>query len=229
MIAVRARSALVVVLAIVMVLALGALAAADPVPVLTASRTALSYPDSTRLMSSVTTQSVIIRRLAGSSVWTTFATVPSGDATTVVSVPTSTAGYEVVSDGVPSTPVTITVAALLTSPQLKAKGRKGVPLTIRGDVAPRIDGGHVRLRFLRWQRVSTTIVKRGHKTTITIKYGWVLRREVTGLSLSRLDSQWSKWSYKWTPGVAGTWKVVVSHQDVAHTHSSASARTIIKA
>ena len=62
-IAVRARSGLVIALAIGAVLTLGAMAAAaDPVPVLTASRTALSYPDSTRLISSVTTPSVIVRR-----------------------------------------------------------------------------------------------------------------------------------------------------------------------
>jgi hypothetical protein len=204
-----------------LVLGLAALAVADPGPALSAKRTALSYPDSTRLISVVTTPSVIMKRLAGSSEWTTFAAVPSGDATTVVSVPTSTAGYEVVSDGVPSTPVTITVAALLTQPRIKAKGLKGVALRISGDVAPRIDGGTVNLRFSRWQRVSTTIV--------VIKYGWVLRERVLGVALKRLDSQWSKWSYKWTPHTAGTWRVVVAHQDTGHAYSSsAGARVIVK-
>lgn len=228
----RTRSSVLLGLVFVLVLGMAAMAVGGPMPALRASRTAVTYPHSTRLMSSVATPSVIMRQLAGSSDWATYALVPSGVATTSVNRPTSTAMYEVVSDGAASDPVTISVAAQLSKPQVNDRGSRGQKLTVKGWVAPLHVAGNVQLTFFRWEKVSTTVVTfkgkgKVHSKTIA-KFAWVQHGDPVDVSLTRQNSQKSKWSYKWSPSATGTWKVVVSHQDVAHVYSAASAKAVIR-
>jgi hypothetical protein len=230
------RTAVFLALGVVLVLGMGAVATgvAITTPTLTASPMALTYPHSARLtVSSDTTPSVIMMRLAGASEWTTLgATIETTRAIRYVK-PSSTAAYEVVSDGVTSDPVTITVRAQLSKPQVNGHGRRHHRLTIKGWVAPLHSAdATVGLTFFRWEKVSTTVVtvKHGHttKTKKITKYKWVQHGDQVSVPLARQNSQKSKWSYKWSPSMKGTWKVVVSHQDVAHAYSAASARTVIR-
>ena len=224
----RTKNAVLLTLVLALVLGMAVVASGATIPALRASPTAVAYPHSARLMSTVTTPSVVVRRLAGASEWTTFAVVVSGDATTTVKKPTSSAAYKVISDGVESDPGTITVAAQLSKPQVNSRGNKGHKLTIKGWVAPAHAGGTVQLTFFRWDKVGSTVVTTGKGKSRTIaKYQWVQHDGRVDVSLARQNSQRSKWSYKWTPSAKGTWKIVVSHEDVAHVYSSASARTVI--
>jgi hypothetical protein len=228
----RRRTAFMV-LVVALVLVTGAVAAGTTIPTLTASRTAVTYPHSAILtVGSDTTPSVIMRRLAGESEWTTFGPTVEATLATVWVRPKSTAAYEVVSDGVSSDPVTITVAAQLSKPQVNRRGHKGRNLTIKGWVAPLHAGGNVQLTFYRLEKVGVVVTTAKHngttKTRIVRKNRWVQHGDAVDVSLSRLNSQKSKWSYKWSPSARGTWKIVVSHEDVGHVHSSASMKAVIK-
>ena len=225
----RKRTAVFLALVVVLVLGIAAMASGiAATPALTASRTAVVYPHSMSLVSNVSTPSVIQRRLAGSDAWVDFIAVPSGNTTRTIK-PTSTAAYKVVSDGVDSDTVTVTVAAQLSKPQVNKHGHKGHKLTIKGWVAPMHRSGDVQLKFFRWEKVGTVLVTKRHGKSKTIaKYEWVQHGDTVNASLFRQNSQRSKWSYKWTPSAKGTWKIVVSHEDVAHVYSSASAKTVIK-
>ena len=195
---------------------------------LTASRTAVTYPHSAKLYSNVAAPSVIMRRLAGSSTWATFVNVPSGNSTITVK-PTSTAAYEVVTGGIESAPVTMTVAAQLSKPQVKAHGHRHHKLTIKGWVKPVHASGNVQLTFFRWEKVGTKVVTKGKKTHTVAINQWVQHGDPVDVSLkTHKKANKSDWSYKWTPSATGKWKIVVSHEDVAHVHCSASARTTIK-
>jgi hypothetical protein len=222
------RSRKIAFLALVVALVLGVASMAfgvETTPTLTASKTALVYPHSALFTSTVATPSLMFRRLAGASEWTTFAPVASGVTTRSVK-PTATAAYMIVSDGIESNTVTITVAAQLSKPQINKRGRKWHKMTIKGWVAPMHRTGNVQLTFYRWEPVTTTVVTSHGKAKKT-KFQWVKQGDSVDVSLSRLNSQRSKWSYKWTPTAKGTWKVVVSHEDVLHVYSQASAKTVI--
>lgn len=214
--------------AIVLVLAIGAVAVGDTVPTLTASKTALVYPHSAYLVASVSTPSVILQRLAGASDWTTFTGIPSGDTTVGVYSPKSTIAYKVVSDGVESDAVTITVAAQLVRPQVNSHGHRGHKMTVKGWIRPLHVSGTVQLSFYRWERTGTTTVTRGKKTRTVAKYGWVKHGDSVDVAVARQNADKSKWSYKWKPSATGRWMIIVSHEDVAHVRSAVSARVMIR-
>jgi hypothetical protein len=232
----RIRGMVLAALTATLVLAVGSVAVAGTAtPTISASKTALQYPHSALLtVSAPTTPSAIVRRLAGASEWTT---LPVGIETTQATVsvhPTSTAAYAAVCEGVTSDPVTITVAAQLSKPQINARGHKGRKMWIKGWLAPRhFGGGDVQLKFYRWEKDGTATVttKRNGKVVRTRKvatHGWVQQGGAIDVPLVRQNWVKSKWSYRWTAAARGTWKIVVSHEDVAHAYSSASARSVIK-
>lgn len=232
----RIRGMVLAALTATLVLAMGSVALADVVaPTLSASKTALKYPHSALLtVSAPTTPSAILRRLAGASEWTTLVAGIETTQATVSVRPVGTAAYAAVCEGVTSDPVTITVAAQLSKPQINARGHKGRKMWIKGWLAPRhFSGGDVQLTFYRWEKAGTTTVttKRNGKVVKTkrvAKYGWVQQGAAKDVTLVRQNWLKSKWSYRWTAAARGTWKIVVSHEDVAHAYSSASARTVIK-
>jgi hypothetical protein len=231
----RIRGIVLAALTTALILAMGSVAVAGTAtPTISASKTALQYPHSALLtVSAPTTPSAIVRRLAGESEWTTLVAVETTLATVSVH-PTSTATYAAVCEGVTSDPVTITVAAQLSKPQINARGHKGHRMWIKGWVAPRhFGGGDVQLRFYRWEKDGTATVttKRNGKVVRTRKvatHGWVQQGGAIDVPLVRQNYVKSKWSYRWTAAARGTWKIVVSHEDVAHAYSSASARSVIK-
>lgn len=232
----RIRGMVLAALTATLVLAMASVAVAGTVaPTITASKTAVRYPQAALLtVSAPTTPSAIVRRLAGASEWTTLV---AGIETTLAAVsvhPTSTAAYAAVCDGATSDPVTITVAAQLSKPQINGRGYRGRKMWIKGWLAPRhFSGGDVQLTFYRWEKAGTTTVttKRNGKVVRTrkvAKYAWVQQGAAKDVTLVRQNWLKSKWSYRWTAAARGTWKIVVSHEDVAHAYSSASARTVIK-
>jgi len=228
------RKVAFVALIVALMLGVAALAVGGPapVPVITAHKTALVYPHSTFLVSTVTTPSVVMRRLAGSDQWTAFAAVTSTTPVTQLNRPQSTAGYKVVSDGIESAPVTVTVAAQLSKPQVNGRGHKWHKLTIKGWISPKHSAdATVGLTFYRWEKVSTTTITRKGKSQgkNASHFQWVRHGDPVSVLLSGVKNKnQSKWSYKWVPTMKGTWKVVVSHEDVAHVYSSASMKTVIK-
>jgi hypothetical protein len=238
----RRRSSVLFVLVVALILAMGTAASGITTPasgpVLKACPAAVTYPQSACLKSNVTSGAVIMRLLAGQSEWTVFASVPKCGRVTVKE-PTSTAAYEVVSsDGVTSAPVTITVAARLSKPQLRGHGHKGQTLTLKGWIAPAHSADStVALTFYQWQKKATTKMvlasgngkHRGRMTRRTVRrFQWVLVGDPAVLTLTPKNAHKSTWSYSWTPGERGPWKVVVSHKDVAHVCSKASATIGIK-
>jgi hypothetical protein len=224
------RSRKIAFLALVVALVLGVASMAfgvETTPTLTASKTALVYPHSALFTSTVATPSLMFRRLAGASEWTTFAPVTSGVTTRSVK-PMATAAYKLVSDGIESNTVTITVAAHLSKPQISKHGHKWHKMTIKGWVAPMHRSGNVQLTFYRWEPVTTTVVTSHGKAKKLMKFQWVKQGDSVDVALHRQNSQKSKWSYRWMPTARGTWKVVVSHEDVLHVYSQASAKTFVK-
>jgi hypothetical protein len=231
------RKKTLMALVLVLVLGMAAVAAADGAPTLMAGRTRLTYPDSTRLISTVAsgTTGALMERLAGESDWTTFALLPAGRTTTWLVRPKSTAAFQVLaSDDTSSAIVTVSVAAQLSKPEFKGKGHKGEPITLKGWIAPLHLTGNVQLTFYRWEKTGTTVItikgKGGRKlrTKIVITFGWVKHGDPVDVALVPHNPNKSRWSYKWTPAEKGYWKVVVSHEDVAHVYSSASRVALIK-
>ena len=228
----RKRNVAFVALIAALVLGVATMAIGVPMPVLSAGKTALVYPHSTYLVSTVTTPSVVMRRLAGSDEWTAFDAVSSTEPTTPLIRPKSTAGYKVVSDGIESDTVTVTVAAQLSKPQVNKHGHKWHKLMIKGWVSPKHSAdATVGLTFYRWEKVAApTIASKGKsKGKGAGHWQWVQHGDPVSVLLAGVKNKnQSKWSYKWVPAMKGTWKVVVSHEDVAHAFSSASKRTVIK-
>lgn len=225
----RIRGTVLVGLTALVVLSVASTALGIPAPTLTASKAKVTYPQAANLLASTYETSTVMRQLAGASEWTTFAVVPSGETTVPVVKPASTAVYRLITEGGDSSEqTTISVAAKLSKPGVRSHGHRAHREWIRGWVAPLHVGGDVQLTFYRWEKTgSVTVAKRGGQKTAKSKYGWVQQR-TTNVALKRLNSQKSKWAYRWTPRERGTWKIVVSHEDVAHVYSAASARTVIK-
>jgi len=225
----HSRNVALLALTIALVLGVAAIAHGATPPTLTAKKTQVTFPHSTLLLSNADTASVIMRRLAGASDWTTFALVGSGDATTAVVRPRSTAAYELVSDGVTSDPVTISVAAQLSKPNFQGPHRKGRKLWINGWISPAHKAGDVQLTFYHWEKVGTvTVTLKNHKTKTVGNWAWVQVGDAVTTALYPHNSQRSWWAYKFVPTKRGTWKVVVSHEDTAHVYSQASAKVFIK-
>lgn len=230
----RTKRTLGAALLVIIAMAIAAVAIAQPVtPTLTATKTLVTYPHSSALVrSDATTDGVILRQLAGSSDWTTFALVPSGVATTPVTSPKSTAAYELVQGGLMSDPVTISVKAQIVAPQITGRARKNHGVKVKGWIKPNIDtSATVQLTF--FHRVPTTVVVtktvgKGKVVTKKIKsFKWVQVGDVVDVPLKLAKSKLI-WSYKWTPSALGRWKIVVSHEDVAHVFNSASKQATIK-
>jgi hypothetical protein len=230
----RTKHSVLLAAAMVMLLGVVAMAHADPAsPVLTAGKTAITYPHSTYLVSTVSTPSALMERKAGSDDWVEVTELASGTVRIAVNQPTSTVAFQIVSDAQSSDVVTISVGAQLSKPQVNAKGRRQRPLTIKGWMAPREVGATVDLTFYKWTRVSRTVVtvigKHGHvKTRIVVKYQWVQTGDTVTVATAPKGSNMMKWSYEWSPTATGVFKIQVSHQDVAHAYSSASAVTVIR-
>jgi hypothetical protein len=230
------RSLIVVVVATLVVAALAAFAIAEPAPAtLTATKTLVTYPQSSTLISQVTTAGYIMQRVAGASDWTTFAAVGEGE-TSISVKPKYTTAYQVVAgvaSDVQSEVVTIGVKAKLTKPQIGKRnvGHKGHGIVVKGNVQP-LFAGTVDLTFYRWEKVTTyvpTLAANGKAGSKKVtKNQWVQHGDSVSVTLKRQNSQMSKWSYKWTPSAKGTWKVVVSQSDVAHELSSTYRKAIIK-
>jgi hypothetical protein len=228
------RTRKVVLLALVVALVLGFAAVAQavtPAPTLMASKTALVYPHSAYLKSTVATPSMVMRRLAGSDVWTDLDPVSAAAPYTWLNKPKSTAGYKVVSDGVESETVTITVAAQLKM-QINKHGHRWHKNTIKGWVAPKHSAdATVALTFYRLEKVTAPAItsKGKSKGKGRSTYQWVKQGDAVDVMLTGVKNHnQSKWSYKWAPTAQGTWKVVVSHEDVAHAFSSTSKKVVIK-
>jgi hypothetical protein len=228
----RIRSTAFAALVAVLVLGMTSVAfAGTATPTISASKTALTYPHSALLaVTAPTTPTAIVRRLADESEWTTLVAGVEATVATYALRPTGTAAYAAVCNGVSSDPVTITVAAQLSKPQVNNHGHKGRRLSIKGWVAPMHVGGTVQLTFSRWEKVGTKVVDVGRKgkTRTVAKFGWAEVGDPVTVSMTRMNSTKSRWSYRWTPPAKGSWKVVVSHEDAAHVRSSAGARTVIK-
>ncbi len=225
----RRRSTWILAGVVALTFAVVATAVAVTQPSLTARPTAVTYPHSAKLISSVETTSVVMRLLAGASEWTTFAVVPAGESTRVVNRPKSSATYKLVSDSIESTPVTITVRAQLTKPQVIGRGHKKGLHKVNGAVAPlHATGGQVQLSFFLWKKLVTTATARGGNGHQITRYEWVQSGDTADVPLTRRNSQWSKWTYRWRPSAIGTWKVVVSHEDTAHVAASASTKVRIR-
>lgn len=215
----RSRGVFLVGLAVACAVALGATTALGRLSVvLTASPAAVTYPQSATLSMSSCPTGAVISRMAGASEWTTYTNVSASDTTTVVPVgkPAGTTAYAFFADGYMSDPVTITVAAQMSKPSARSHGHRGHRAWIRGWVSPMHAHGHVQLAFYRWR-----------KTTAT-KYGWVKTGGLRVVALRRLNSQKSLWEYRWKPGYSGTWKITVSHEDVAHVRSTASSKIVVR-
>lgn len=229
----RKKSAVLFTLVAVLVFAMTAAAYGASAPTLKAPARVAYGGSAVLQVSSPTTPSVIMRRLAGASTWTTVGpTINRKTACVLLRKLTGTAGYEVVSRGMTSDVVTIGVTAQISGPQFAGRKHTGTALTIKGCVAP-VVAGNVQLTFARWLKVGTKTVtyKRRHHmtTTRTVNvYKWVQQGDAVTVSLVKVNSHKSKWSYKWTPTARGSWKVAVSYQDATFVRSCAAATVGIR-
>lgn len=229
----RIRGTVLVGLTAMLVFSMASVALGTVTPTLTATKTKVTYPQAAALLASTYETSTVMRQLAGASEWTTFAVVASGETTVPVVKPASSALYKLITDGgISSEQATISVAAKLSKPGVRSHGRRWHKMWVTGWVSPLHSGGSVQLAAYRWEKTgSTTVITKRNgkivKKTVVSKYGWV-KKSSTNVALKRLNSQKSKWAYKWTPRLRGTWKFVVSHEDTAHVYSAASARTFIR-
>jgi hypothetical protein len=221
----RTRVRLGIAIAAVAVFAVAAIASAEGLLSLSASPLKVTYPHrSTLTVTFPTTDpatATILAMPVGASEWTT-TTLKATTATPTVSVkPKVTTAYKAcLSDELMSEPVTVSVAAKLSRPQIGSNIRKNHTYRIKGTMQPGEKEASVTVTFYRMETVSTTVVIHG-VGHVRRSDKWVKHSSVE-VGLTYRNSQTSSWTTKWTPREKGWWKVVVSHEDAAHVASSAT-------
>ena len=217
-----ARAKLAIAVAAVAVFAVATVASAGVAVMLSPSAVMVKYPHSARLTvafpdSGPETAAILAMPVNG--MWTT-TTIVVTTATPSFSVkPKVTTAYKAwTNDGMTSNLSTVSVAANLVKPQINGTLRKGY--TVKGTITPAENGATVTVTFL---RLETVTVPAKHGIGHLRKSIWVQHTQVV-VTLTSVNSQVSKWSIKnWNPVEKGAWKIVVSHADLTHVASSATA------
>lgn len=226
----RKKILLAVMLVFALTLAAGAMAQAGTALTLSAYPAAITYPHSAVLTigfpSSDPATATILKMPAGASEWTTMALLATTADNTVVVKPKVTTAYKAWIDGVESLPVTVTVAAKLTKPELPGSIRKGRTVTVKGLLQPAGEiGAVVEIDIYKLVTVYTRIGK-GHLKKST---EWVLyTTQSVPLKAVKGSKITSRWSFRWAPRELGQYKIVVSHADLGHAYSQKVAFTRVR-
>lgn len=201
-----------------------AVAHADAVLTLDASPAAVTFPHGSVLtvgLPSGVTTAAILAMPAGASTWTT---VAASVTTTVAVHPRMTTAYMAWAEGdLVSVPVTVTVKARLSKPQLPGSIRKNRTVTIKGTMAPGEANGAVTLDIYR----KITVLTRVGKGKLKKSTDWVLYASMN-VPLKVRNANLDAWSLRWKPTELGQYKIVVSHEDDAYALSSAVAYTRVR-
>jgi len=226
----RKRILLVTLLAVALTISAGAIAQADTALTLSANPLVITYPHSAVLTvgfpSSDPATATILKMPAGATEWTTMTVVATTATPTVTVKPKTTTAYKAWIEGVESAPVTVTVRAKLTKPQLPGSIRKGHTITVKGTLQPAGEvGATVDVDI--YKMVTTYVrVGVGHLKKST---AWVLyTTQVVPLKAIKHSTITSAWSFRWAPTELGQYKLVVSHEDLGHAYSQKTAYTRVR-
>jgi hypothetical protein len=211
-------------------LAGGAIAQADTALTLGASPAIVTYPHRSTLTvgfpASDPATATLFAMPAGASEWTTL-TLTATTATPTVSVkPRVTTAYKASLDGVESDPVTVTVRALLSKPQLPGSVRRNRTVTVKGSMQPVGEAGAVvTVKIYKLVTIYTRIGK-GHLKRST---DWALFETLTVPLKAKPHSTVTRyWSFRWAPSELGQYRIVVSHEDLGHAYSQKTAFTRVR-
>jgi hypothetical protein len=220
----RKRILVAAMLVVALVAAGVAVAQADLGLTLSASPTAVTYPHRSLLtvgLPSGVTTAAILAMPAGASTWTT---VSANTRSTLTVRPRHTTAYEALTqDGTTSAPVTVTVAARLTKPQLPGSIRKNRTITIKGTMAPGETSATVTVEVYR----NVTTLTRVGKGKLKKSTSWGLYVSMD-IALKVRNANLDAWSLRWKPTEIGQYKIVVSHVDAMYAASSAVAFTRVR-
>jgi hypothetical protein len=219
----RKKILIALMLAAALTFAGGVAAQADAVLTLGANPAVLTYPHSAVLTVGFPTSdpatATILKMPAGASEWTTMTLVATTATPTVRVRPPVTTAYKAWIDGVESVPVTVTVKASLTKPQLPGSIRRNRTVTVKGTMAPagEVDAS-VTVSVYKLVTVYTRVGK-GHLKKAT---AWRLYFTKV-VPLKARNSIISGWTFRWMPTELGQYKIVVSHEDLGHALSVSRA------
>ncbi len=219
----RTGKRLAIAFAAVSVFAVAAVASAG-VAVLTISPSAVTvkYPHNATLTvtfpGSGPETAAILAMPANGATWTTATIVTTAHPSFSVKPKVTTAYKAWTNDGMMSDPSTVSVAANLVKPQINGSFRRGY--TVKGQMMPAENGATVTVTFF---RLETVTVPGKHGIGHLRKSVWVQHLQPRIATLTYQNSQMSKWSLKWKPVEKGSWKIVVSHADLTHVASAATA------
>ena len=226
----RKKILLTVMLVVALTLAIGATAQAGTALTLSATPTAITYPHAAMLTVGFPTSdpatATLFKMPAGASDWTTMTLMATTAAPTVAVRPKVITAYKAVVDGVESLPVTVTVAAKLTKPELPGSIRRRRAVTVKGTLQPAGEAGAIVTVDVYKLVTTFTRIGKGHLKRST---DWVLymTRDVP-LRTKKGSKTTSLWSFRWAPTELGQYKLVVHHEDLGHAYSQKTAFTRVR-
>lgn len=220
----RTRNMFIGMLVAGLVFAGVAVAHADATLTLNASPAAVTFPHGSVLtvgLPAGVTTAAVLAMPAGASTWTT---VAASVTSTVAVRPRMTTAYMAWAEGgVVSLPVTVTVSARLTKPQLPGSIRRNRTVTVKGTMAP--GEAHAAVTVAIYRQI--TVLTRVGKGKLKKSTDWVLYASMD-VPLKVRNANLDAWTLRWKPTELGQYKFVVSHEDVAHALSSSVAYTRVR-